>query len=212
MVTPTRIIVTREPGLSNFVMRNYKYMVKNELRKLDTDRYLRVSFVDENFEQLNYRDLHETSQDILKRIQQFIRNGITVCRRKFHFLAYSSSQLRSSSYWAVAHDPKKILDWLSCDKFCSVATVSKRGARMGQLLSSTRFAIDIKPEFVKCISDLSAFSSEDRCRYNYSDGNGLISTKAMIRISKELNWPDIPSVVQFRRGGAKGTPSYQLNV
>lgn len=66
------------------------------------DRFLRVSFMDENLDRL-YVIKYE-SIDIIRRIVTILNTGICLAGRHYELLAFSSSQLKEASCWFVASD------------------------------------------------------------------------------------------------------------
>lgn len=98
IVTPTRIIYFfKQLNTSNRV-----------IRKFGEDNYLRIRFRDDDLRKLNMRkDLYDLS-DIYAYIKQLLINGITISKRKYEFLAMSSSQLRDHGCWLMFNDQNNI--------------------------------------------------------------------------------------------------------
>ncbi|CAG8610218.1 17919_t:CDS:2, partial [Racocetra fulgida] len=94
-ITPTKIYFDGpEYESSNRILRQYPEY---------TDRFIRVTFKDENFDRLfvneqQYLDICDS------RISNILNNGFTVSGRQYEFLAFSSSQLRENSCWFVSTD------------------------------------------------------------------------------------------------------------
>jgi len=89
-ITPLRIIPQKpdsDPSSSNRILRQYSQY---------RDRFLRVTFVDENLSPLT----GPTIKTIIEtRIHHVLNEGIIVGGRKFVFLACSNSQLGEQSAW-----------------------------------------------------------------------------------------------------------------
>lgn len=87
VVTPMRTLAQKaECDLLNRVLREFsKYR----------DRFLRVSFLDEDGDSIGCRG----SADLLARVRKTLRDGILVGGEKFVFLAFSNSQLRDHAVW-----------------------------------------------------------------------------------------------------------------
>jgi hypothetical protein len=79
---------------SNRILRLYKDKI---------DRFLRVSFRDENLDKL-YVNKHESAIIINLRIVAILNAGLCLAGRHYEFLAFSSSQLKETSCWFVASD------------------------------------------------------------------------------------------------------------
>ena len=113
VITPTRAYcLPPEVELSNRVLRKYKEV---------SDRFLRVTFMDEGMQTMNSNVLTYYAAPIVKeltsnafpqktkifsRVKSILTNGFDLCGRKYSFLAFSSNQLRDRSAWFFAEDGK----------------------------------------------------------------------------------------------------------
>ncbi|KAF9785643.1 hypothetical protein IL306_005015 [Fusarium sp. DS 682] len=201
MVTPTRVLLTGpDPESKNRVLRKY-----NE----NNDYFLRVIFCEEDGQDLNYHPKID-NEPIFLRFRRVMDEGITIAGRKFQFLGFSHSSLRSHSAWFSApftdsdfqrQTPEAILRALG--DFSEIRVPAKCAARIGQAFSETPYAVPIFKAGIahRYIPDV---KSEDGTRV-FSDGVGTISWDALEEI-----WPYLsmraaaPTCLQIRWGGCKG--------
>ncbi|KDO19525.1 hypothetical protein SPRG_15273 [Saprolegnia parasitica CBS 223.65] len=193
LVTPLRIVA--EPpqvDASNRVLRQYAQHV---------DRFLRVTFVDEEFGPLH----GAKSPRILDRIAAILRHGLVVGGEKYVFLGYSSSQLRVHSCWFYRDPPIGTVGvptaasiYASIGVLDSIPSGSKRGARLGQAFSTTTPTVRMR-SFEHAVGP-------DMVRNGriFSDGIGFISPALATTIATSLGLKDVPSAFQIRYGGGKG--------
>ncbi|KAG2246185.1 hypothetical protein Bca52824_085813 [Brassica carinata] len=130
-ITPTRVYFSGpKPHESNRVLREYAKHINN---------FIIVSFVDENLKTLSCNDLSPRSSvnrktKVYDRIYSVLSDGVVIGKKKFEFLAYSASQLKSTSTWMFAPiDGVKAADirsWMG--DFGSIKNVAKYAARLGQ--------------------------------------------------------------------------------
>jgi RNA-dependent RNA polymerase len=84
----------------------------------------------------DYRQLHDYNNNMTQmyeRIKKILINGVSVCDRKYEFLAFSSSQLREHSCWMFAsmndgNTADTIRKWMG--DFRNVRPVAKYAARV----------------------------------------------------------------------------------
>ncbi|KAK7291646.1 hypothetical protein RIF29_06956 [Crotalaria pallida] len=144
--------------------------------------------------------------EIYKRILTILRDGIVIGSKKFEFLAFSASQLRSSSVWLFASNDNvkaaDIREWMG--SFNNIRSVSKCAARMGQLFSSSMQTLEVPAQDVEIIPDVEV--TTDCINYCFSDGIGKISQSFARQIAQKLKLDSsrIPSAFQIRYGGYKG--------
>ncbi|XP_019456854.1 PREDICTED: RNA-dependent RNA polymerase 2 isoform X2 [Lupinus angustifolius] len=144
--------------------------------------------------------------EIYKRILTILRDGIVIGSKKFEFLAFSASQLRSSSVWLFASNDnvkaEDIREWMGC--FNNIRSVSKCAARMGQLFSSSVQTLEVPAQDVEIIPDIEV--TTDGVNYCFSDGIGKISQSFARQVAQKLKLDQsrIPSAFQIRYGGYKG--------
>ncbi|RGB37602.1 RNA dependent RNA polymerase-domain-containing protein [Rhizophagus diaphanus] len=194
-ITPTKIYFD-EPNYeaSNRILRLYKEKI---------DRFLRVTFKEENFDKLFVNE--DDDLDITDhRIVDILKKGFYLAERHYEFLAFSSSQLRDQSCWFVASDGNFNANYIRSmmGDFSEIKGPALYAARMGQCFTSTIGTL--QPEHVKYIDDI---KNSD---YVFSDGCGKISPSLAARAAKEhlgtkiSDKDEIPSVFQIRFGGCKG--------
>ncbi|KAK3043720.1 hypothetical protein RJ639_001916 [Escallonia herrerae] len=208
VITPTRAYcLLPEIEISNRVLRNYREL---------SDRFIRVTFMDEGMQMLNkavlkyyvapiVRDVssNSTSQKtgMFKRVKTILSRGFYLCGRKYSFLAFSANQLRDRSAWFFAEGPntsvRDIITWMG--KFTN-KNVAKCAARMGQCFSSTYPTVRVPRNEVDLeLPDIK------RNGYVFSDGIGKISPDLAREVAERLQLSvNPPSAYQIRYAGFKG--------
>ncbi|XP_059275251.1 RNA-dependent RNA polymerase 6-like [Lycium ferocissimum] len=204
VITPTRAYcLPPTVELSNRVLRNYKHV---------SDRFLRVTFMDDGMQNLNrnvltyyaatvVREITSNSNPqrtaIFQRLKSILSNGFYLCGRKYSFLAFSANQLRDRSAWFFAEEAKirvpDIINWMG--RF-SNRNIAKCAARIGQCFSSTYATVEVLPSEVPDIK---------RNGYVFSDGIGMMSADLAIEIAEKLQLSvNPPCAYQIRYAGCKG--------
>ncbi|KAK1411747.1 hypothetical protein QVD17_32447 [Tagetes erecta] len=215
IITPSKAYcLPPEVELSNRVLRHYQKV---------SDRFLRVTFMDEGMTTLNNNVLHfypapivkdMTSSSVQKtsmfqRVKRILTNGFHLSGRQYCFLAFSANQLRDRSAWFFAEDGKisckDIVSWMG--KF-SNKNVAKCAARMGQCFSSTYATVDVpRHEVDMNLKDV------ERNGYVFSDGIGKISPDLALEVAEKLQLKDNqPCAYQIRYAGCKGVVACWPNV
>ncbi|KAK6123360.1 hypothetical protein DH2020_042898 [Rehmannia glutinosa] len=206
LVTPSKFFcVGPELESSNYIVKNFASYASD---------FLRVTFVDEDWGRISTTAVSMSIKqdifakpyrtDIYRRILSVLRDGIVIGDKKFEFLAFSASQLRSNSVWMFASNDhikaEDIREWMGC--FNKIRSISKCAARMGQLFSSSMQTLEVHPRDIDHIPDIEVVS--DGVKYCFSDGIGKISYAFAKDIVRKLGLPHIPSAFQIRYGGYKG--------
>lgn len=211
VITPTKAYcMPPEVERSNRVIRHYSEV---------SDRFLRVTFMDEGMQMLNSNVLNFSAAQIVKdlmsnsflhkttvykRVKTFLTEGFHMCGRKYSFLAFSSNQLRDRSAWFFAEDRtttvETIRKWMG--RFTS-KNVAKHAARMGQCFSSTYATVVLQPHEVnECLDEV------EHNGYIFSDGIGKITCDLALEVAQKLQLTDNPpSAYQIRYAGFKGVIS-----
>ncbi|KAK7265708.1 hypothetical protein RJT34_33331 [Clitoria ternatea] len=176
--------------------------------------FMRITFVEEDWNKLPTNAVSTSVQkgifsrpfktNIYKRILTILRDGIVIGSKRFEFLAFSASQLRSNSVWLFASNDNvtaaDIREWMGC--FKNIRSISKCAARMGQLFSSSKQTFEVPARDVEVIPDIEVTS--DGVTYCFSDGIGKISQSFARQVAQKLNLDHSPSAFQIRYGGYKG--------
>lgn len=208
LVTPSKVyFLGPELNVSNRVTRHFAEYI---------DDFLRVSFVDEDWNKLHSNALTSKPEygflakpqrtKVYNRILSILKDGIVVGKKKFEFLAFSASQLRENSLWMFASNDKVTADsirkWMG--DFDNIRNVAKCAARMGQSFSSSRQTSNVQEHEVLIIPDIEV--STDGIKYCFSDGIGKISLPLAKQIANKCGLSTIapPSAFQIRYGGYKG--------
>jgi len=220
LITPLQIRATAlEVEMSNRIVRKFI-----ERHSFSNEAFIRVSIGDENTDNLYSHDL---SQQVEMRIKGLVLNGIRIGKKKYYFLAYSSSQLKEQALWMVSPEHgwtvKKMRE--SMGDFSMCKSPSKYAARIGQCFSTTLDATSSRtrsdeesllnwtktrlgltgrstPRVNDALPDIVSTNGME-----HSDGVGLISRSFMDTILQQLPFNPNPhdiSAVQIRYGGAKG--------
>lgn len=207
LVTPSKIYcLGPELETSNYIVKNFASYASD---------FLRVTFVEEDWGKLPPSAIHTSFEkdifpksfrtEIYHRILSILRDGIIIGDKKFLFLAFSASQLRSNSVWMFASNDnvtsEGIRDWMGC--FNKIRNVSKCAARMGQLFSSSTQTLEVPPQQVQLIPDIEVTTS-DGIEYCFSDGIGQISQAFARQVAQKCGLTHTPSAFQIRYGGYKG--------
>ncbi|KAL6901256.1 RNA dependent RNA polymerase domain-containing protein [Trichoderma evansii] len=200
MVTPTRITL-HGPDAEN--MNRVLRMFPNH-----SDYFMRVIFGDEDGQDLALTSNVKNTM-VFERYRKVLKDGIQVAGRKFEFLGFSHSSLRSHSAWFVAaflDDSMKLQsnDTIikSLGDFSDIRIAAKCAARIGQAFSETPYAVPI----LKCginIEYIDDVKSADGKRV-FSDGVGTISWDAMEEVWDQLPKASEATCFQVRLGGIKG--------
>ncbi|XP_061338622.1 RNA-dependent RNA polymerase 2 [Gastrolobium bilobum] len=208
LITPSKIYcLGPELETSNHVVKHFASYASD---------FMRVNFVEEDWSKLPTNAVSTGVQkgifskpfktEIHKRILTILRDGIVIGLKRFEFLAFSASQLRSNSVWLFASNDNvkaaDIRDWMGC--FNNIRSVSKCAARMGQLFSSSMQTFEVPTQDVQIIPDIGV--SSDGINYCFSDGIGKISQSFARQVAQKLKLDQskIPSAFQIRYGGYKG--------
>lgn len=206
LITPTKIYcLGPELETSNHVVKHFASHASD---------FMRITFVEENWNKLpNYAVStgvqkgifsKPSKTEIYNRILTILRDGIVIGSKRFEFLAFSASQLRSNSVWLFASNDNlkatDIREWMGC--FNNIRSVSKCAARMGQLFSSSMQTFEVAPQDVEIIPDIEV--TTDGVSYCFSDGIGKISQSFARQVAQKLKLDHSPSAFQIRFGGFKG--------
>ncbi|XP_073020164.1 probable RNA-dependent RNA polymerase 1 isoform X1 [Primulina eburnea] len=204
-VTPTKVYFSGpEVNVSNRVLRHYRD---------DIDNFIRVSFVDEEWDKMYSTDLsprvatggENRRTKIYERILSTLKEGIRIGNKKFDFLAFSSSQLRDNSVWMFASSSTRTAEdirrWMG--DFRSIRNVAKYAARLGQSFGSSTETLSVGRHEIEKIPDIEAFNNGKK--YVFSDGIGKISSDFARRVALKCGVKgSTPSAFQIRYGGYKG--------
>ena len=143
------------------------------------DRFLRVSFTDEDWSRLQISKTDEPMDELYKRVRRILRDGLVVGGRHFEFLATSSSQLREHSCWFFARTPDLTADHIRSwtGNFSHIRNVAKYAARMGQCFSSTVTGKEcqVRKEEFEDVIDIKTHDGQ----YTFTDGIGTISPEVV---------------------------------
>lgn len=139
---------------------------------------------------------------VYNKIQQFLLDGISVCGKRYEFLAMSSSQLREHGCWLIENsynlNANIVREWMG--NFKNIRCIGKYAARLGQSLSSSIETFETNNFTI--IPDITVGD------YCFTDGIGKISLQKAIQISENYyNRTSVASAYQIRFAGFKGVVS-----
>nr|XP_043618244.1 RNA-dependent RNA polymerase 2 [Erigeron canadensis] len=212
-ITPTKIYcLGPELEASNYIVKHYAEYASD---------FLRVTFVDEDWGKLQPNVISVSLQQgifskpqktaVYNRALHIMKNGFCIGSKKFEFLAFSASQLRSNSVWMFASNEhvtaESIRNWMGC--FTKIRSISKCAARMGQLFSTSKQTIEVPPHHVETIPDIEV--KTDGVDYCFSDGIGKISLSFAKEVASRYGLKHTPSAFQIRYGGYKGVIAVDRN-
>ncbi|KAM6594262.1 hypothetical protein CsatA_001965 [Cannabis sativa] len=206
LITPLKI-VCMGPELEKF-----NYVVKHFSSYVND--FLRVTFVEEDWSKLPPNAITTTIEQgmfpkpyrtaLYHRVLSILRDGIVIGSKRYEFLAFSASQLRSNSVWMFASNEHikagDIREWMGC--FSKIRSISKCAARMGQLFSSSTQTLTVPVQDVEIIPDVEL--NNDGIDYCFSDGIGKISLPFARQVAQKCGLNHTPSAFQIRYGGYKG--------
>ncbi|PIA33208.1 hypothetical protein AQUCO_04200156v1, partial [Aquilegia coerulea] len=202
-VTPTKVYYCGpEINVSNRVLRHFHEYI---------DNFIRVSFVDEDWEKMRSTDLCPRAQSnkphttLYDRVLSTLCNGVVIANKKFDFLAFSSSQLRENSVWMFSSrdgiTTTSIREWMG--DFRDIRNVAKHAARLGQSFGSSTETLTVGRHEIENIPDVEIQWNGNK--YVFSDGIGKISSEFAGRVAQKCGITgSTPSAFQIRYGGYKG--------
>ncbi|KAI9074511.1 hypothetical protein K1719_043510 [Acacia pycnantha] len=207
LITPSKIYcLGPELETSNYVVKHFASYASD---------FIRVTFVEEDWSKLPtiavstriQKGIFSKSSEtqIYKRILTILQDGIVIGDKRFEFLAYSASQLRSSSVWMFASNDSVTADYIRewMGMFKVIPSVSKCAARMGQLFSSSMQTLEVPTWDVELIPEIE-ITADDGTNYCFSDGIGKISRSFAKQVAEKCKLDHVPSAFQIRYGGYKG--------
>ncbi|KAK3021866.1 hypothetical protein RJ639_047788 [Escallonia herrerae] len=163
-------------NVSNRVLRNYP---------MNTDNFLRVSFVDEEFGKWSSPDLSPHRWH----------------NRKFEFFAFSSSQLRKNSVSIASRTGPIAADiraWMG--DFLQIRNVAKYAARLGEFFGLSKETLNVNRKETVILPDVRGGTT-----YIISDGIGKVSADFARKVAIKCGLKtSTPSAYQIRYGGFKG--------
>jgi len=197
-VTPTRITF-HGPDLEprNRVLRKFPQ---------HTDYFLRVQFCDESGSDLFF-NANISLDNIYARFKSVLGAGIPVAGRRYTFLGFSHSSLRSHSAWLSApfiyetemHFAEKIIRGLG--DFGKIKSPARRAARIGQAFSETPWSVPLDD----CGITVRKILDVSRNGRVFSDGVGTISQEAVEEVYSIIPAAKHDATAfQVRWAGAKG--------
>lgn len=213
LITPSKIYcLGPELETSNYIVKNFAPYASD---------FLRVTFVEEDWGKLSPGAVYTTFErglfaknyrtKIYQRILSILQDGIVIGEKRFLFLAFSASQLRSNSVWMFASNEnlraEEIRNWMGC--FNKIRCVSKCAARMGQLFSASLQTFEVPAQHVEVIPDIEM--TTDGENYCFSDGIGKISQAFARQVAQKCGLNHTPSAFQIRYGGYKGVIAVDRN-
>ena len=176
--TPTGMhLYGPDPENNNRVLRRYRRY---------HEYFARVVFCDEDGEPIRFSS--QWSNDVLyhQRFKTILNEGFSVAGRRYDFLGFSHSSLRTQSCWFMApfiHEgsllfDRKLIEGLG--DFSKIRCPAKCAARIGQAFSVTPVAVTVKKKVAQVIPDV------ERNGRVFSDGVGTISQALLEKLCAAL--------------------------
>lgn len=199
-VRPTGVYLQGpEPEVSNRVLRDYKD---------HCDCFLRVTFTDEDGESVHY-DGQSDQKGIYAHFKSFMESEYSIAGRKFSFLGFSHSSLRSQTCWFMAPfefdgtdiTASKLIKDLG--DFGHIRVPARCAARIGQAFTDTTGTVEVEAGVRGGLRDV---ERNGRC---FSDGCGTISLGLLRKVWGKYGSRRTlkPVILQIRFAGVKGVVS-----
>ncbi|KAI5993225.1 RNA dependent RNA polymerase-domain-containing protein [Pisolithus albus] len=205
-LSPTRLLLEGpNTSQSNRIIREFQGY---------EDYFLRVSFRDED--RLQYRCTRDVDGETLfrNRVGKVLKEGLYLAGRRFEFLGYSCSALKTHAVWFVSPFQHSTKGWVTADYVRNnlgnfegvIYSPSKYGARMAQAFTATEASVKLhKSQW----SEMPDIKCDDIV---FTDGVGTISQGLATMIWQTLRGSDSdnstsavqPTAYQIRFLGYKG--------
>ena len=176
-VTPTGThFYGPDPEPKNRVLRKYSDYL---------DFFLRVTFVDEDGEAIRFDNDASNENIYYGRFKKVLSSAIDIAGRRYEFLGFSHSSLRTQTCWFMApfvQDNELLHAKVVIAKlgdFSAIRSPAKCAARIGQAFSETSKTVRVRPNAVTTIADI------ERSGRVFSDGVGTFSSSILCRLWKE---------------------------
>jgi hypothetical protein len=181
VVTPAGIyLYGPDPEPMNRVLRKYA---------LHHEYFLRMEFTDEDGQPVRFNPRVSNDAIFHQRFKSVLEKGFSIAGRKFDFLGFSHSSLRSQACWFMepfTHNGSLLYDRMLIKElgdFSKIRCPAKCAARIGQAFSETPIVITLAPGVVRAMKDV------QRNGRVFSDGVGTISRSIMHKI-----WEALPKI------------------
>ncbi|UJR25524.1 hypothetical protein I4U23_006870 [Adineta vaga] len=170
----------------------------------DPMSYALIDIRDEANRALYARDF----RSLRKKFEKILTNGIRINKSTYQYLHHSMSQVKEKQFWFLdnRHSLENVLTWMG--NFDNEHVIAKHAARMAQCFTSTEPSIRIPAELVTYVLDVETSNKQ----YCFTDGVGTISQTLCKEVQRALGRRFMPSVLQIRYGGCKGTLSVDPNL
>jgi hypothetical protein len=196
-----------EPEAKNRILRRFPE---------HTEYFIRVQFCEEDGTDLRF-NFKVSNDDVYHRFKDVFRDGINIAGRRYGFLGFSHSSLRSHSAWFMAPFVSEgtlqsyfsIISFLG--DFQDITSPARCAARIGQAFSETPLAVSLSELGITPV-EISDVKSKDGSRV-FSDGVGTISRSVMEGIHAAISErKDTSTCFQIRWAGAKGMLSFDPRI
>ncbi|KAI6227727.1 RNA-directed RNA polymerase [Aphelenchoides fujianensis] len=205
-ITPSRrIYEAPELIMGNRVLRH-------DEENWPTDKFLRVSFRDENFKRLQ-------PNIGAKFIQLFVatalKKGIQVANRHFNYLGSSNSQMRDQGCYFINGDDAKIEKFRQSLGSFKKESVPKLMARFGQCFTQSHaMTKDLERKRYAFVGEWTGGADGNGEPFTFSDGVGCMSKAFAKEIAQDMQLGSdfVPSCIQSRYRGCKGVHALNPNI
>ena len=163
---------------------NYNRILRKYRRNHDS--FVRVVFCDEDHEPIRFSATWSNDVIYYETFKKVLSDGFSIAGRRFNFLGFSHSSLRSQSCWFMApfvHEGSLLFDRMliaGLGDFSQIRCPAKCAARIGQAFSETPVAITLRKKITAIMPDV------ERNGRVFSDGCGTISQALLEKILAAL--------------------------
>ncbi|CAF0936913.1 unnamed protein product [Adineta ricciae] len=175
------------------------HRVIRDMNFKDPMSYALVEIRDEAKRALYARDF----RSLRDKFGRILTEGIRVNKSRYQYLHHSMSQIKEKQFWFLdkRYSLTDVLAWMG--NFDSENVIAKHAARIALCFTSTEPSIRIPAALVTYIPDI---ETPDK-QYCFTDGVGTISQTLCKKVQNAMGRRLMPSVLQIRYGGCKGTLS-----
>ncbi|KAI6218239.1 RNA-directed RNA polymerase [Aphelenchoides fujianensis] len=178
-------------------------VLRADEQNFPTERFLRVSFRDENFGRIQP---NIGAKFIEVFVMETLKNGVRVAGRRFNYLGSSNSQMRDQGCYLIEAEDTEIAAFRRKLGAFSIDSVPKLMARFGQCFTQS-FALgeEMPRERYTNMPDFIGGRDSNGEPYTFSDGAGCMSTAFAKEVAAAMQLGDcLPSCFQTRFRGFKG--------
>lgn len=203
------------------------------LRKYDEDKFMRVSFREEEEERFQ-KEATRNTERVYDYFRKIMLDGVYAGNRKYFFLVMTTSQMSSHNAWFVctyfleetnseesSNDSnnleecnKKALQPFSGGNLIGADSIKSWIGEFKQIKCIGKYAVRIGQAFSATkegipMENTFVIKDTERNGFVFTDGVGIISRTSAQKLSTKVNFNKQSSAFQIRFGGAKGVITVQ---